>query len=88
MTAMRSLLPDVEESTAFWAAHEIKKWVVVLVAGPDRKPTARHELVVQARDRERAIKCALANNFVIKGRIRAHARLATWRELGCVRMPA
>ncbi|WP_416046702.1 hypothetical protein [Cupriavidus basilensis] len=84
----RLLLPCEEESHAYWATRELKAWVVVLTVGPEKKPTARQEMFVRARTEERAIACALENNFAVKGRIRAHARLATWRELGCVRVAA
>ncbi|MGO4326687.1 hypothetical protein AB4Z48_17815 [Cupriavidus sp. 2TAF22] len=82
------LFPDEEESHAYWSTREFKAWAVTLTTGPEKKPTARHVMYVRARTAESAKSCALENNFAVKGRIRAHARLATWRELGCMRAVA
>ncbi|QBY56129.1 hypothetical protein [Cupriavidus oxalaticus] len=85
---MLDLFPEVRESQEYWASREFKTWAVTLATGPEKKPTQRHVMYVRARTAESATKTALDNNVVVKGRIRTHARLATWRELGCVRTAA
>lgn len=84
-TAMLDLFPEARESQEYWATREFKTWAVTLATGPEKKPTQRYVMYIRARTLEGAIKCARENNLFVKGRPRVHARLATWRELGCVR---
>lgn len=87
-SAMLDLFPEVRESQEYWATREFKTWAVTLTAGPEKKPTQRHVMYVRSRSADGAIKTAREHNQVVKGRIRVQARLATWRELGCVRNAA
>lgn len=85
LNAMLDLFPEVKESAEYWATRAVKAWAVTLTTGPEKKPTQRHTMFINARTADGAIKTAKENNTVVKGRIRAQARLATWREMGCVR---
>lgn len=72
------------ESAAYWRDKEWKKWAVHLATGPESRPTSQAVVYVRARTKARAEACGLANS-PLPGKVRARARLATWRELGCVR---
>lgn len=87
-TGTLDLFPEVRESAEYWATREIKTWAVTLSAGPDKRPTQRHTMFVNSRTADGAIRTARENNTVVKGRLRVQVRLATWRELGCVRRAA
>lgn len=76
-----------EEANTFWAAHEVKKWVVVFFRGPQRRQQRREEYVA-AKDRSGAIqagrKSADLNGHSWCKAALAQCRLATASDLGCV----
>lgn len=83
---------DVAEQTeanAYWADRLYKKWVVVMERGHGRSARCL-EILVGATSAERAVAVARAVAVDTQvGRMgRATARLATYRDLGCVRMPS
>jgi hypothetical protein len=76
-----------EEANAFWACHEVKKWVVVFFRGPQRRLQRREEYVA-ARHHIGAIRAArisadLNGHGWCKEAL-AQCRLATASDLGCV----
>lgn len=83
------LFPEVRESAEFWSTREWKIWAVDMIAGPTKRPTYNTTRYVRARTAEAAVACVKRNLVVRPPRgTRFTARLATWRELGCVRTAA
>lgn len=65
-----------------------KTFAVDMEAGPQRRPTYRTTVYVQARTGEAAIACAKRNLYRNPTGCRFQAPLAGPRELGCVPTPA
>lgn len=82
------LFPIDNETAAYWAKREFKKWTVTVAAGPARRPTYTAVMHVRAKTRERAIECAKQNMVRRVPGARFSAHLATPFELGCVPTPA
>lgn len=89
-TAPRLWIDPAEqrEANAYWADRPYKKWVVLFSRGPASRREHR-EVFVGAASTERAV--AVAGSVIAamngwRGCI-AHARLASYIDLGCVRTP-
>ncbi|WP_304308105.1 hypothetical protein [Pseudacidovorax intermedius] len=75
------------EANAFWAQHEVKKWVVLFTRGNGRR-REQYTVLVSARDRSRALTTgvSVARLFSRKWPCEGNGttRLATAQDLGCV----
>lgn len=76
------------EANAYWAAVDVKKWVVQFTRGSGKKAET-HVTYVSALTHDRALVAGRAAaklcGLTWTGRARASARLATYRDLGAVR---
>ena len=84
----RPLLPDDQEAEAYWTDKEFKKYAVTISAGPPKRRTYQDVIVVQTLPPERAIECAKDRLLRSVRRPRLTVKLATARDLGCVRTNA
>lgn len=74
---------DGFDPIAYWSTRDVKIWVVEVTRGSGREQK-KQTMYVRSRTREGAEQTARENTF-IKGKVSARARLATPRDLGCVR---
>lgn len=81
-----SLAIDGFDPVAYWLTRPVKIWVVD-VSRRAGYETQKHTMYVRSRTRDGAEQCARDNTF-IRGNVSARARLATPRDLGCVRTGA
>ena len=85
----RPMPQEQAEANAYWAGRDYKKWVVRLVRGSGRFARSctvyvgagNHELAVSTG---RAAAALLGHAWARSAQ--AHARLATYRDLGCERV--
>lgn len=75
-----NLAIDGFDPIAYWSTRDVKIWLVEVT----RTGSLKHMMYVRSRTREGAEQTARENTF-IKGKVSARARLATPRDLGCVR---
>lgn len=78
-----SLAIDGFDPVAYWSTRDVKQWVVEVTRGSGRDQQ-KHTMYIRSRTRDGAEQCARDNTF-IRGNVSARARLATPRDLGCVR---
>lgn len=84
---MNGLTIAQDEALAYWSAREWKKFVVTLERGSRLHPQ-QEVMFIRARNSSGAIACARRNASRVKNPSRVLCRLATARDLGCVRVEA